>query len=133
MYNLLTGAPAIATTVQGRIHYDHLPQGSPLPAIVLQLISAEHGHTMRGPAPYATGIARINCLATTPGGASDLAQAVRQTINGFRGQAGPVSFAFIVVGDEQTIPHNVREGEAIPDVHGVLVDLRFMTKTTQED
>jgi len=128
-YHLLTWAAPVTATVEGRIHYGHKPQGERAPSIVLQLITETPGIVMNGPAPYRTGIVRLNCFASTLLAAGDLADAVRGAVHGYSGTVNGFTFGSVIAGGTSEIPRVVPDGQSGPAVFGVLMDCNYVLKT----
>lgn len=85
MVATLEAASAVNTLVSGRIYPRRLPQNPTLPAITYQQVSAVRVRDLTGPAGKSRHRISINCWASTTAGAHALAQAVRQSIDGFQG------------------------------------------------
>jgi hypothetical protein len=78
----LKAAPTVNDPVGGRIYRDERPQGDPLPAIVIQLISDPRPLTFSGLQSVRRARLQVDCLATRRGVADDLAEAVIAAIDG---------------------------------------------------
>jgi hypothetical protein len=85
LVSFLEEAPAISAIVEDRIYPQILPQRSTLPAITYNQVSAVRVEDLSGPAGKARRRISINCWAATDTGAEALADAVRQSLNGFHG------------------------------------------------
>lgn len=72
----LLDAPAVATIVGQRVDWTRRPQGAPLPAIVLELISDPRPQTHDGADSIRWSRVRAKCLAETRAGAISLREAV---------------------------------------------------------
>jgi len=82
---LLKADPAIVAIVAGRVNFGVHPQGQPLPAIVLNVVSDVAGVTLDGPENVATARIQVDCYADTYGAATLLGRAVLACLNGYAG------------------------------------------------
>lgn len=78
----LRAASAVEEAAFGRIYRDERPQGDPLPAIVILLVSDPRPLTYGGPQSLRRARLQIDCLAARRGAADDLAEAVITAIDG---------------------------------------------------
>lgn len=76
------GVAAITT----RVSMYRSNQSDGLPRVVLHTISGDHKHHMLAATGKVITRVQIDCHATTPVGAEALAEAIRQALDGFRGQ-----------------------------------------------
>jgi len=83
----LAGA-AVGALVGTRMHARRLPQTPTLPAIVYQRIDTRRLHDLAGPDGLPRARMQVTSWATTPAGASDLAAAVRERLDGYNGAWG---------------------------------------------
>lgn len=81
-------ASPVAALVVGRIYPLRLPQLGTLPALTYQRISTVRARSQTGPSGLATVVFQIDCWAHTFDECRVLAAAVRQALDGFRGQLG---------------------------------------------
>lgn len=86
---LLTKTTITAIVAQ-RIHAGKLPQGGALPAIRYATISGQSSDHLTGAAGRAKPTIQIDCYAETPLAANDLAEVVRVSLQGHRGDLGGV-------------------------------------------
>lgn len=82
---VLLGMPAVTALCAGRVDWGKRPQGDPYPAICLHLIGDREGHTLKGPDGLSQGRVQVDCYAETYGEAAEVARAVRDALNGYRG------------------------------------------------
>lgn len=89
LYKELTTDAGVAALVSTRVYPRMIPQDASLPACAYQLISnvPEHSHSP-GRSDFWRARYQITCTALTYDGASDLAEAVTQALDGFRGILG---------------------------------------------
>lgn len=81
--------------------YPHeIYQGAIVPAITYQQISAVYAIAMDGEIPLCSTRFQVNCWDDTYEGAKDLAEAVRNRLNGYSGTASGVTIQMITVQDE---------------------------------
>jgi hypothetical protein len=82
---LLKNDATIAAAVGPRVRIGRIPEGTSYPVIVLHVISPEYFISLQGVNATQAKIVQINCWAKTPKGADELAQAVHNLLDGFRG------------------------------------------------
>ena len=83
---LLTSSAAVtAIAPAARINWGTHPQGAPLPALVLNVISDAEGLTMQGPDGLSEGRMQADAYAMTYGEAKQLSRAVRAVLHGHSG------------------------------------------------
>jgi Protein of unknown function (DUF3168) len=107
---LVQGSPnPVADLVGTRVYPLRLPQQTPsttppvLPAIRYQRIDtvrAPYREMATGRSEYVRPRFQIDCYATTPAGAQQVADAVRAQIDGFRGVSAGVTIGGIALEDE---------------------------------
>ena len=98
----LAGA-AVTALVGARMHARMLPQTPTLPALVYRRIDTRRLHEMSGPDGLPRPRMQITCWATTPAGAYDLAAAVRQRLDGYRGTWGALTIGSCLLVGERDI------------------------------
>lgn len=74
--DVLRDADAVQSFVVERVYRDERPQGDPLPAIVIQLISDPRIYSAAGAMKFRRARLTIECLATSRGAADEIADAV---------------------------------------------------------
>ncbi len=79
---LLLAATAVTDLCGSRINFGAHPQGQPWPAIVLNTISDNSGHDLKGPDGLQSGRVQVDCYAEAYGGAKLLSRAVRAVLDG---------------------------------------------------
>jgi hypothetical protein len=83
---LLRGSAAvIAIAPATSINFGAHPQGTPLPGIVLNVVSDFESMTMQGPDGLSQGRVQADCYADTYTQAKQLSRAVRAALSGYRG------------------------------------------------
>lgn len=83
---LLQGSAALTAIVPpGNINWGEVPQGTRPPAIALHLIDNADGLTQQGPDGLWRGRVQVDVYGLTFGDATQAAQAVRDTLHGYRG------------------------------------------------
>lgn len=82
---LLLNTTAITTLVGQRIAWGEHPQGTPLPAIVLTVISDIDGYHMNGANNMFRGRVQADVYAMTYGAAKGIVRAIVKTLNFYRG------------------------------------------------
>lgn len=78
----LKSAASVTDQTGDRIYRDERPQGDPLPAIVILLVSDPRPLTFSGPQSVRRARLQIDCLAARRGIADDIAEAVISEIDG---------------------------------------------------
>ena len=78
----LRAAPAINAIVDQRVYRDERPQGSPLAAIVILLVSDPRPLTFNGPQSVRSARLQIDCLADSRGAADALGEVVIGLVDG---------------------------------------------------
>lgn len=76
---------AIAAVVGARVFPIKMPQGEKGTSIVYLRVSNVGDHIMSGPTRIARPRFQIDCWAGTPGAASDLANLVKERLDGYQG------------------------------------------------
>jgi hypothetical protein len=88
---LLAHAP-LAALVGNRIHWRRMPQGQPMPNIVMHKISGVHDYTMSGASGYVATRVQFNCKGHTVAEAQSVALALEARLSGFSGVYGGFNF-----------------------------------------
>ena len=84
--DVLTGnATVTALAPAARINWGSRPQGSPLPAVVLNVVSDNEGLTLKGRDGLSVGRVQVDCYGATYTQAKQLSRAVRSALSGYRG------------------------------------------------
>lgn len=81
---ILMASVSVTSLCGTRINWGQHPQGQPLPAIVLTVISDAAQPTYRGPDDLSQGRVQADCYAQSYGAAKALARAVRTLLDGYR-------------------------------------------------
>ncbi|MFE3839418.1 tail completion protein gp17 [Pseudogemmobacter sonorensis] len=83
---LLASSPAVsALAPQSRINWGVHPQGAPLPALVLNVVSGIGSHHYRGPDGLIRYRVQIDAYGASYSSAKGLSEAVRQLLDGHKG------------------------------------------------
>lgn len=88
---LLEHAPLAAIVGDHGAYWDEIPQGEPLPAIVMFLISGPRDHTYQGQMQLQRDRVQFDCRSTTADGARLLAEALHARLQ-WRGAYEGVNF-----------------------------------------
>lgn len=106
-------ADAGVSAITTRISLSRSNQSDALPRIVLHLISANHEHHMTAASGKVIGRVQVDCHARTPVAAGTLAEAVRQSLDGYRGLLNATTHVSMMhLADERTQytpPHEGRD------------------------
>lgn len=96
----------LTALVGSRIRFAHAEQTDALPYIVIHNIDNVHAHHMTAAAGKVIGRFQLDCYGSTPLAATNVAEQVRQAMDGLRGSVGDVVFSMCHLDDERdsTIP-----------------------------
>jgi len=105
---------AVAALAGTRMHARMLPQSPTLPAIVYARVDTRRLHDMDGPDALPRARMQLTSWATTPAGAYDLAAAVRQRLDGYKGTWGTLAISSCLCVGERDLddPDAARNGVA---------------------
>ncbi len=94
---------AVAGLAGTRMYPAKLPQGPTLPALVYQRIDTRRLHDLNGPDGLPRPRVQVTAWAANVAGAWALANAVRERLDGYRGQWGDVAIgSCLCVGERDT-------------------------------
>lgn len=82
---LLIADPTVAAQAEGRVNYVTHPQGQPLPAIVLNLVSDAEQYTLDGRDRLTDARIQVDCYGDVYGDAKRLSRAAQDLLSGYRG------------------------------------------------
>ena len=109
LYTKLTGTTAVSDLVGDRVYPAPLPQNIADPCISFQRIDTPREYSLTGYANLASPRIQVDCWAETYEGATALANAVRQAVQGFSGDIGSVTvYAVFVVDERDSYEENSR-------------------------
>jgi len=116
-------APAVAAIVARRMYPNYFPEGTPFPAITYANTSAIRLISFDGPIGYTTARLSVGAWADTYADAETLADAVRKSVNGFRGTFGSTFFQAIKCENNlDTFGEGADQEASSPGVHRVILD-----------
>lgn len=102
LFSLLAADSAVSALVTAsgisRIFPIKLPQGTKLASVVFTRISGDGDYTMQGPSGYTRPRYQIGCWAPTADAAAQLANAVKDVLDGFKGAIGTGANSIVVQG-----------------------------------
>lgn len=101
---ILNRAEAVTNIIGTSIYPLVLSPDAVLPALVYQQIAGPRDHVTAGPSGLASPRFQITCWAATYGKADELADAVRQTLDGYSGTVDGVVIRVIHLLDESDMP-----------------------------
>lgn len=81
---LLRASAAITTACGTRVNFGSNPQGGGFPSIVLNVVSNENGHDLKGSDGLFQGRVQVDCYADTYGAAKLLARDVISVLDGHK-------------------------------------------------
>jgi hypothetical protein len=131
VHNLLSTTPLVTTIANDRVFFNVRPQNERRPSIVLTRTGTGFFRSMKKTAATVKGSMQIDVLAPTYPVAKQLARAVRNVLNGFKGQSTDTLFKWIQIDDESDIPTTPLVGKAEP-TFGVSLDISFMAVEPQQ-
>jgi len=95
------GADAAITALVGaRIYWQRRPQASALPCLVCSRVTGGYGHTLDGGSGHAQPTVQISALAASNAAAEDIAEAVRDAMQGFAGLWGSTLVTSVILQNE---------------------------------
>lgn len=110
LFTYLTSKTTVTDLVSTRIFGNALPQDTELPAIVTTLISAEHDHHLSSASGIVTARFQIDCLADDYLQAADVAEALRQVLQAYRGSMGDRTVKSTILDVERSFYHAPEDG-----------------------
>lgn len=103
----------VAAMVSTRVHPVSRPQGGALPAIVYQLITTGRRHTTDGPVYLTVASFQVTAWDSTYLGAAQVAEYVRQALDGYDGTVGTVTIQAVAIVDEGDVPSLIADNEEL--------------------
>lgn len=88
MYEELAADSTVTALVSTRIYRGTAPQSASLPYVVMHEISKPHAHDLSGASGMAEPRLQIDAIAADPDTCESITEAIRDTIDGFRGTLG---------------------------------------------
>jgi hypothetical protein len=110
--------------LQPAVHVGFKPQDETGNSVVLHLISAARGHHMTGPSGFVKGTVQIDAYAAEPKDADELADAIRQCLDGRHGTVTDLAIDYIELDDQRALNINPPKGRATP-IFGISADYRY--------
>lgn len=110
----------LAGLLGNRINWNTRPQGSQLPAIVLQRVSGTTDYTMDGPSGLKQSRVQIDCWAKTYGSSVAVSRAVKSALSGLRADLGSTNIQGAFVDNER---QSFEQGAGGEEFHRVSIDL----------
>jgi len=110
---ILGRAEAVTNIIGSRMSPLFLPADTELPALVYQQVGGPRDHVTAGPSGLAEPRFQITCWAATYKKADELADAVRQTLDGFSGIIDSVIVQVIHLLDESDMPGTRPDNKAL--------------------
>ena len=93
----------ISNLTSTRIRLNRAAQGDALPRIVIHLIGSDHEHHLTAATGFVQARVQIDCNASYPYIAENLAEFVRQSLDGFRGLMGSTFISTLHLDDERML------------------------------
>ena len=101
---ILNNTAAVTDIIGTSIYPEVLSPDATLPALVYQQISGVRDHVTAGPSGLASPRFQLTCWAATYQRAAELAEAVRQTLDGYSGTVVGIIIQAIHLLDESDMP-----------------------------
>ena len=124
IWKALTDEATISTIISARFYPMIAPQGTALPYMIYQQISADRDFVLSGPTGFTHARYQLNCWATTPSGAKLLFEAVRIFWNGFSGTVLQRFIQCVMFENEMDRFEKV-PGTDVLDMYGKQVDFKI--------
>lgn len=113
----LLGQGAVTALVGDRVYYGEAPEGAAKPLVVVRRVSTPRGYAQLGPTGLAWPRVQLTIRAERQQEAVEVADALRQALNGYRGMMGTVQVdAVFVVNEVDGFGFGSRTYERIMDV-----------------
>jgi hypothetical protein len=125
----VTGDVTVSSIIAARMYPQIVPQGVSLPAVTYSEISGLRKHDLNGPCGLVESRWQLNCWTTTRSGARTLADAVRQSIDGFDGFVGAVEIQSIQMANEVDLG-DFPAGVDVSRKYGTALDFEIWFKET---
>lgn len=119
------GLTALVGTSPARVTWGRRAQGSPLPAVVLHVISRTHGYTMAGDTGTRPQRIQVDCWAATYAAAKAVARQVTAALSGAKTTVGAVEF---LGGFKESERDSFEQGEGADVLHRCSMDFIIWTR-----
>lgn len=104
LYSRLTGNAGVFALISGRVFPHVVPEkNSQFPCIVFERTDGEHIHSLRGSSGAAEATYQLACWATTYPAARELAEAVRNCLDGYSGTIGTLVVKSILLESDMDV------------------------------
>ena len=90
--DFLIGNADINNKVSNRVFPSHLPQGTPIPALVLQTINRTHEYHLTNELGISPQMIQIDVYAATRPEVEEIAELIRDRLSGYRGSLNADTF-----------------------------------------
>jgi hypothetical protein len=121
---LLEGAAAVTDIAGERIYPVRLPRGATLPAVTYFLVSGPRDQTQQGPSGLVPARIQVSCWAEGYDAMKSLADAIRLTLDGYRGTTEGVRIGGIELINSQDL------FEPEPEIYQRALDFRVKHSET---
>lgn len=88
VYEQLAADTTVTDIVSTSIYRGSAPQSAAIPYVVMHEISKPHAHHLGGASGLAMPRIQIDCIANDPDTCETISEAIRDTLDGFRGTLG---------------------------------------------
>lgn len=96
----ITGTTAVTGKCGTRVHYNHIPQTSPLDHVWYRITSDVEDRTFDKAGGLHEATVDIECVADDEGDAQDLGDAVRARLDGYQGTMGNIKAQGLFITDK---------------------------------
>jgi len=110
LYNYLASITDITDIVDDKIYHHHLPQEAVFPVLTFQMISSRHDHDIQGAAGACTARYQVDCWSRSLAECVELAEAVRQALQGYKGTMEDDHIFFITLDDQNNLDEAPKDG-----------------------
>ena len=118
LFEFVTGQPAVQALIDTRLFPDFFAQNERLPAVAYALEDDQSYETQQGPSALRKAIYRFGVWDITAKSAMQVAEAIRQALDGYKGPMGDRNYV-VAIFDRM---HRSRD----PETMAFNVDMRFL-------
>lgn len=108
--SLLSAIPDVASLVGSRVYFGAFPQTAAVPAVAFSLSSRTYGHNLGGSNGVSSGTLEIAVRSYSESIADQIAQAIRDRLDGLHGSYAGADILSILYADESDAPIVARAG-----------------------
>lgn len=105
--NLLLAHAPLKALIDNRVHWDAMPQGLPLPGIVMFVVSGVTEYTYQGRSSLVMTRVQFDCRGVSAAEARQVAEALRDRLSGYSGVFSGFQFQGCFEQSQRTRPDKV--------------------------